>query len=1112
MKLFNRVLAFSAFAFVLDGHALTMSWVFDHNMILQADRPVPVWGQGTPGQTVTVSFGGQTNTTVVDSGGQWALQLASMPFSAEGRELRIVADSGTKVATNLLVGDVWVCSGQSNMAQPTMGQATGFEEETNQPLNHLIRAYYAPYNMWSAEPQTNNFSGPRVTNWHCWDTIAGRTPAVPYYFAKMLQANIDRPVGLLVVPVGASAAEAWVPLSSLLAETNFYSFATQTVSYIVNYSNNLAAFDAEYAEWEADKAAAESNSVPFSVPAPTKANRPEFSPRWWGGALYNSYIAPLRNMAVKGAIWYQGENNAAGSGGVAKTVAGYRALMEVLVQSWREQFAQPDLPFFMVQLSMFNWDDFAGTRPRDPLPGSWSIIREAQELAARSISHSGLAISVDIGEKDNIHPNNKRPVGERLARLALRDVYGKPVIADGPSYAAHVIEGGVIRVTFTNTLGGLVRGVRPAVTNNAVIGFALAGTNQTFYWANAAISGDEVVVSSTNVPQPVAVRYGYVQYHDVNLFNAEGLPAVPFRTDAWDFIQGVETPMDELDVVKGNNNNALYLPASWLEGLVPGSNLVALWNSTVTNASTVRLGESLVLGGIKIYDPGGRVAITNAAGETNTLTIGYSGIKMDNATVDFDIAVPVILSTSQSWNVKAGRILNNNGNFNTGGLNVDNQGHTLTFSGGGGVAITRMTGSGGLVVSGSGTNRIQSNGTYDFTGDVVLNNGLLKAGNRAGSLGSGASRLTLAGGRLEFISNLAVNYARTTTVFASSSIHNNNSGNNGAMTYTFRSLWMGPYTLSVTAQGTNAGSLVFGPVTLTGDAVFDVGSRATNHLRVGSVGEAGGSFGFTKRGIGTMVITNASSFTGATLIEDGSLALTGAGTIGASTSIVVQSLLDVSGVVSGKWVLGAVQTLGGTGEVKGAITATGRVAPGNGGRGVLRAGDMTWDSGAPWPFELGPVPECDRLQCGGNFMRGFGTNYVFDLQGTGAVGVYTLITWSASTDFSTGDFSVENTPAGLIPVFSIVDGALLLQLDEYPSAPPATISGIRVNGGGSPSLHWAGTPGQSFLIEAATALGPVPEANWSVIGTVLLDYAGAGAFNETNAPNSRYYRLRDTEF
>lgn len=1111
MKILSSVLALSAFAFVMEGHALTMSWVFDHNMILQADRPVPVWGQGTPGQTVLVSFGGQTNTTVVDSGGQWALQLASMPFSTEGRELRITADSGTKIATNVLVGDVWVCSGQSNMAQPTMGQATGFETETNEPLNHLIRAYYAPYNMWSPEPQTNNFSGPRVTNWHYWDTIAGRTPAVPYYFAKMLQANIGRPVGLLVVPVGASAAEAWVPLSSLLAETNFYSFATQTVSYIVNYSNNLVAFDAEYAQWEADKAAAESNGVPFSVPAPTKANRPEFSPRWWGGALYNSYIAPLRNMAVKGAIWYQGENNAAGSGGVAKTVDGYRELMEVLVQSWRDQFERPDLPFFMVQLSMFNWDDFAGTRPRDPLPGSWSIIREAQELAARSISNSGLAISADIGEKDNIHPNNKRPVGERLAQLALRDVYGEPVVADGPSYASHVVEVGAIRVTFTNTFGGLVRGTRPQVTNDAVIGFAVAGTNQVFYWANGSISGDEVIVSSTNVPQPVAVRYGYVQYHDVNLFSVEGWPTVPFRTDDWDLVPGSDMPVDELDVVKGANTNALSIPSSWLEGVVPGSNHVALWNSTVTNANTVRLGESLVLAGLKIYDPGGRVVITNAAGETNTLTIGYSGIKMDNAAVDLDVAVPVILSTSHSWNVKSGRILNNNGNFNTGGLNVDNQGHTLTFSGGGGIAITRMTGSGGLVINGSGTNRLQNNGAYDFTGDVMLNNGLLKAGNRAGSLGSGASRLTLAGGRLEFMSNLAVNYARTTTVAASSAIHNNNSGNNGAMTYTLKSLWIGPHTLSVTAQGTNAGYIVFGPVTLAGKAVFDVGSRATNHLRVGSVGESGGNFGFTKRGVGTMLITNASTFTGATMIEGGSLALTGAGNIGASTSIVVNSLLDVSGVTGGNWVLGAAQTLGGTGEVKGAITVNGWIAPGDGGPGILRTGDIIWNGSVPWRCELGEAAESDLVQCGGSFLRGSVTNFVFDLQGTGVVGVYTLVTWAASTDFSADDFSVMNLPAGMTADFSIASSSLILQLARDGALELPAIGAMTITGGGMPAFQWTGLPGKSGLIEAATVLGPAPEADWAIVGTVDLNNEGDGSFTETNAPGARYYRIRIVE-
>ncbi len=1100
------MLVFLCFASAPGAHALSLCWVFDHNMVLQADRPVPVWGQGTPGETVTVSFGEQTNATVVDAGGQWELSLAAMPASSTGQVLSITAVSGTQVATNVLVGDVWVCSGQSNMAQPTMGQATGFETETNEPLNQLIRAYYAPYNMWSTEPQTNNFSGARITNWHYWQTVAARTPAVPYYFAKTLQAGIDRPVGLLVVPVGASAAEAWVPLVALLAETNFYAFATQTVSYIVNYSNNLAAFDAEYAQWEADKAAAESNGVPFTVPEPTKTGRPEFSPRWWGSALYNSYLAPLRNMAVQGAIWYQGENNAAGSGGVAKTVDGYRELMEVLVRAWREQFERPDLPFYMVQLSMFNWDDFAGTRPRDPIPGSWSVIREAQARAAQSIANSGLAISADIGEKANIHPNNKRPVGERLALLALRDVYGQPVNAEGPCYASHSIEGATVRVIFTNTHGGLVRGERPEVTNGAVVGFAVAGTNQVFYWADAVITGDQVLVTSTNVPQPVAVRYAYVQYHDVNLFNAVGLPAVPFRSDDWELVPGLETPMDELDVVKQNNTNDLSLGSSWVDGVAPGSNHVALWNSTVTDANMVKLGASLEFGGLKMYDPGGRVMITNAVGGTNTLTLGYSGIRMDNALVDLDVAVPVLLSTAQQWNVKAGRILNHNGNFNTGGLNVDNRGHTLTFSGGGGVAITRMTGAGGLVVSGSGTNRLQSGGAYDFTGDVVLNNGLLKVGNRAGSLGSGASHLTLAGGRLEFISNAAINYARTTTVAASSGIHNNNSGNNGALTYTFRALQIGPHTLSVTAQGTNAGALVFGPATLTGQAVFDVSSRPTNQLRVGSIGEAGGSFGFTKTGVGTMVITNTGTYTGRTRIEDGMLALTSAGAIGASTSILVRSLLEVNGVAGGVWPLGVGQVLGGTGEVKGAITASGRIAPGDGTVGTLRAGDVTWNEGDPWPFELGPAPEGDRLACSGSFLRGSGTNFIFDLQGTGSAGVYTLVTWSVGTDYPDAGIAAANPPPGLTPVFTATNRQLVLTLAGGGQSGPVAIGSARWESG-APGFRWTAEPGQTCLVEAASELGPGSSVTWSNVGSIVMDDSGHGHFFETNLISPRFFRV-----
>jgi sialate O-acetylesterase len=210
----------------------------------------------------------------------------------------------------------------------------------------------------------------------------------------------------------------------------------------------------------------------------------------------------------------------------------YDKLMKALIASWRRQFEQPNLPFYTVQLSMFNWNDGNGRTPRDPnKTGGWPVIREAQEKTAREVPNSGLVVSWDVGEKANIHPADKRPLGERLAKLALRDAYGKKdVVADSPSYESHKIQDGKVRIKFKNTHGGLkTKGDKP-------LGFAIAGEDKNFVWAEARLEADEVVVWSDKVSKPVAVRFACIQFQDTDLFNKAGFPAVPFRTDSWPLV------------------------------------------------------------------------------------------------------------------------------------------------------------------------------------------------------------------------------------------------------------------------------------------------------------------------------------------------------------------------------------------------------------------------------------------------------------------------------------------------------------------------------------------------------------------------------------------------
>ncbi len=506
-----------------------MCWIFGNRMVLQADRPLPVWGQGNPGEAVTVRFADQEKTAMVGEDGEWKVLLDAMPANTQGQSFSVVAASGGKEFADVLLGDVWICSGQSNMAQPPAEKSEGAEAFAARLPNPLFRVYPVAYNEWAAEPNTRQFAWARkVSNWFDWIPASLDTSGVPFFFGEMLQRETGRPVGLIIAPVGASNAESWIPMKDLEADPYFKDIVEASRRFIAGAPEAREKFGQEAADWEARKRAAEEKGEAFKEKRPHDL-RPELAPRWWVGAMHNARIAPLRNLAVKGVVWYQGENNAAGMGVCAKEVESYARLMTRIVASWRRQFERPDLPFYQVQLSMFNWNDFNGRRPRDPnQPGSWSLIREAQEISARETPPSGLVVSWDIGEKDNIHPNNKRPVGERLARMVLRDVYGRSdLIADGPAYQSHTMEDGKVRIRFRNAHGGL------KAKDGKPTGFALAGADRKFVWADAVIEGDDVLVWSKDVAIPVAVRFAYVQFQDTDLFNGAGWPAVPFRTDDW---------------------------------------------------------------------------------------------------------------------------------------------------------------------------------------------------------------------------------------------------------------------------------------------------------------------------------------------------------------------------------------------------------------------------------------------------------------------------------------------------------------------------------------------------------------------------------------------------
>jgi autotransporter-associated beta strand protein len=417
------------------------------------------------------------------------------------------------------------------------------------------------------------------------------------------------------------------------------------------------------------------------------------------------------------------------------------------------------------------------------------------------------------------------------------------------------------------------------------------------------------------------------------------------------------------DVVKTNNTDNLNLGSSWVGSTAPGSSDVAVWDNTSASGSFL-LGADLEFQGMRIGNPGGVVTIS--AG--NTLTLGASGI--DIVSRSLNIVPAMLLSAAQEWTIGTGLFLDNNNNANTEGVGVDNQGHDLTINVVG-VAqnvsnyanLRNLAGSGDMIKDGSG--RVRFTGfNSSFTGNIILNDGVLHAGFRASALGSGSSTLTLNGGQLTFGGNTAVNFGRNTTVAGDAELFNNNSTGNGGLSYTFGTLSMGAHTLTVNRNDSGGtatpGNITFGATTLTGDATFNVGNHGTdpaglNQLTLGAVGESGGSRSITKTGEGTLILNGSNTFAGATDIQDGTVQLGANGTLSGSSSITIHSnaVLEVSEVAGGL-ILNAGQEVGGSGTVRGDLTVGNgaTLSPGNS-LGVLSVSNLTLAAGSiiDWEFE-----------------------------------------------------------------------------------------------------------------------------------------------------------------
>lgn len=504
---------------------VVLNGIFTDHMILQRDIPTSVYGVADFGEKVTVTFSGQEKTATAGRDGKWSVKLDPMKVSATPAAMTV---SGRNKLTlnDILVGDVWVCSGQSNM-EWVLG-ACNRPDDLKQANFPLIRLFQMR-GVVASHPRTEVSCIPWTP---CTSQSVVNFPAVGFYFGRKVHQETGVPLGLIRSALGATAIEPWTPYEGLASAPELAREKEILDNQIKTYVDTLATLQSKIGAYvtEARKTLESNAELPATLAFPSYPISNN-APQGWS-CLYNGYIHPLTRFAIKGVLWYQGESNCSN----ADT---YFPKQRSLIGSWRKAWNQGDFPFYFVQLA--NYGNPANDAGADD--GGWAKLRMAQ-LKSLAVPNTGMAVAIelaDIGNPGDVHAKNKKDVGERLALWALVKDYGKKnLVYSGPLYKQMKIEGSKIRIIFDSVGSGLMvgtkRGYDPVVKEpkGRLQKFAIAGEDKKWIWADAVIDGTTVVVSSPDVPKPVAVRYAFASNPDgCNLYNNEGLPASPFRTDEW---------------------------------------------------------------------------------------------------------------------------------------------------------------------------------------------------------------------------------------------------------------------------------------------------------------------------------------------------------------------------------------------------------------------------------------------------------------------------------------------------------------------------------------------------------------------------------------------------
>lgn len=478
---------------------LIVSPLFGDNAVLQREMPVPIWGMASAGEKVSVQFAGQKKEATAEANGKWRVHLDPLTASQEPQELVIEAEGKTVRFSGILVGEVWLCSGQSNMVWPVK-RANDAEKEIAAADHPLIRLFQVGF--VASEAPLETVSGAWVP---CHPSLVEEWPGVPYFFARELQRELGVPVGVVVSARGGTQIQSWISEEAFKPLPNYQKVLDRYQTVLGRYPAQMQAYEEKLAAYNAEEARAKAakEKVSISPPRPPEGRNSRETPF----GLYNGMIRPLIPLSMRGIIWYQGESD-------ANNADTYEAMFKALITGWRKDWAREDLPFYFVQLP-----NYARSDNRDV----WVPIREAQ-AGALKLPNTGMVVAIDIGDARQLHPPNKQDVGKRLALLALAHEYDQSISFRAPSYKRSVVEGSFIKVEFD---GHGALSLKPGARTS----FEVAGEDDIFYPASAKIIESGVEVTSEMVSKPVAVRYAWKNDPIVTLYGDNGLPVAPFRSE-----------------------------------------------------------------------------------------------------------------------------------------------------------------------------------------------------------------------------------------------------------------------------------------------------------------------------------------------------------------------------------------------------------------------------------------------------------------------------------------------------------------------------------------------------------------------------------------------------